>query len=164
MTAEAPQPIDLIELARNNRLESKRVPQILRLSTEIVARLNRIFEEKQGRELITQEPVHEAAQFSVAGEEPIEVIIYTMKDTKWDRSIPGATCFGISVEDTGQRLEIVTDKERRLLEVRFVNDAREGQQQLKRFPALAEVEAYASLLDQVEGHLNRKKPASTALA
>ena len=97
MTAEAPQPIDLIELARNNRLESKRVPQILRLSTEIVARLNRIFEEKQGRELITQEPVHEAAQFSVAGEEPIEVIIYTMKDTKWDRSISGATCFGISL-------------------------------------------------------------------
>ena len=34
----------------------------------------------------------------------------------------------------------------------------------ERLPTLAEVEGYISLLGQVEDHLNRKKPASTALA
>ena len=97
MTVEALQTLDLIELAHRNRAERERLPQIRQTSKEIIARLNRIFEETKWRKLITQEPVHEATQFSVAGEEPIEVIIYTMKDTKWDRSISGATCFGISL-------------------------------------------------------------------
>jgi len=67
-------------------------------------------------------------------------------------------------EDTGQRLEIAVNMERNLLEVRLVSDPTDREPRFERLPTLAEVEGYISLLGQVEDHLNRKKPASTALA
>ncbi|OGH17710.1 MAG: hypothetical protein A2868_02045 [Candidatus Levybacteria bacterium RIFCSPHIGHO2_01_FULL_40_15b] len=166
MIVESPH-FDLIEVARNNRAksegESERRPQSLRLSREIIARLNRTFEEKKGRQLITQEPVEETVQMPIIGENPIEVTIYTMKDIKWDRSIYGAKCFGISVEHTGQRLEIAVDRETTLLEVRLVNDASDARPRLERFPTLAEVEAYSLLLDRIDTQLNHREPASNVL-
>jgi len=165
MTVEKPwSALDLIEAARIKRAESERKPRVHQISVEIADRLNRFFEEKKGRELITQEPVNETVQLPIVGEKPVAVTIYTMKDAKWDRHSFGARCLGISVEYTGQRLEIAVSRERNLLEVRLVTDPTDRESRLERFPTLAEVKAYGLLLDHIGTQLNHREPASNVLA